>query len=94
MEDNATETVLFYKGISQIQKCPNRYPYIYEARPYNTLYGPEMSSKPFPYTNRKRVEYPTCIGYRPYTNILDYCRLRKGELDNMGWWTSGTGYIY
>lgn len=88
------DPLLFYRGISTLQKCPNRYPYMYERRPNNTLYNPKMSSKPFPYTNRPRTEYPTGVGYIPYTNILDYCTLRKGELIDMGWWNTGTGYIY
>ena len=88
------KTLLFYKGISHLPTSPNRYPYLYDVRPYNTLYGPEMSSKPFPYTNRPRAEYPMCSGFTPYTNLLDYCKLRKCELTDMGWWNSGTGYVY
>lgn len=85
-------TILVWKGISQIQKCPNRYPFEYQRRPWDTLYSPIMSTKPYPYTNRPRQEYPTCIGYVPYPNQLDYCGLRKGELE-IGWWTD-TGYVY
>lgn len=83
---------LFYRGISHINTKPNRYPYVYEARPSNTLYGPYKSSKPFPYTNRPRTRYPVCKGYIPYTNLLDDCGLRKGEV-YVGWWTD-TGYVY
>lgn len=83
---------LFYRGISHQAVKPNRYPYIYEARPHNTLYGPYRSSKPFPYTNRPRETYPVCKGYIPYTNLLDYCALQKGQV-HVGWW-SCDGEVY
>ena len=93
----APESILVWKGISKTGglpgTVPNRYPYYYEKRPYNTLYCPTRSWKPFPYTNRPRVEYPTCAGYIPYTNINEYCGNIKGTLNDIGWWTC-SGNVY
>lgn len=87
------ETAIFYRGISHDNIMPNRYPYKYEARPVNTLYAPYKSTKPYPYTDRPRAEYPKCAPYWfPYQNIVDSCNLR-GEEEPVGWWT-GSGYRY
>lgn len=82
-----------FKGISHTRVgCPGpsfpaRYPYIYEVRPANTLYGPSISTKPFPMTNRPRTDYPVMLGYVPHVNILERCNLVQGEANINQWWT-------
>jgi len=89
---NVGETEFYWKGISSQRVRPNRWPYLWEGRPHNTLYGVEKSTKPFPYTDLNRVEYPTCAGFIPCPSVLQECNLRGKDIP-VGWWTCD-GYIY
>ena len=90
------ETSLHYRGISHDNIMPNRYPYLYQARPVNTLYSScrRRATKPYPYTDRPPAEIPSCAPYGfSYQNIVDACGLRSPQEEYVGWWTQD-GYKY
>ncbi len=90
--DNVGKTEFYWRGISSQRVRPNRWPYLWEGRKHNTLYGVQESTKPFPYTDNRNTLYPSCAGYLPCPSILQECDLRGKDID-VGWWTCD-GYIY
>lgn len=71
---------LFYKGISPYTNIPNRYPYLHDVRPVNTLYGSPgvvtrlsgfvKHSKPYPLTDRPGPNPEHCSPIGGYIKIV------------------------
>lgn len=67
-----------FKGVSRYCAAPNRYPYMYDQQPVNSLYGPcrRLNAKPFPYTNRPWTESFHYGPTQEYVSLLDDLNLR------------------
>lgn len=75
-EDYPSRTV--FKGVNIYNVVPNRYPYMYDQHPVNSLYSSNsrVTPKPFPYTNRPASEHQVFGKPVVYNSLLDDRNLR------------------